>query len=224
LGDGGTVFFDEIGDMPLPIQAKILRVIEEKSFERVGGRRTINADIRIIAATNKVLERMIEEERFREDLFYRLNVFPITILPLRERLEDIPLLVKHFIQKYNAIVKTHIKGISPPALKKLKRYPWPGNVRELENIIERAFILSGSKPLKKEHFPILFEKVSVFNPQINGKSLKDISRTAKNIAEKKAIEEALIKTKWNRVKAAKLLNVDYKTLRIKMKELNIEPK
>jgi len=141
LGDGGTVFFDEIGDMPLPIQAKILRVIEEKSFERVGGRRTINADIRIIAATNKVLERMIEEERFREDLFYRLNVFPITILPLRERLEDIPLLVKHFIQKYNAIVKTHIKGISPPALKKLKRYPWPGNVRELENIIERSMML-----------------------------------------------------------------------------------
>jgi len=212
LADGGTVFFDEIGDMPLPIQAKILRVIEEKNFERVGGRRTINVEIRIIAATNKNLERMIEEKKFREDLYYRLNVFPIEILPLRERLEDIPVLVKHFIQKYNPIVKTHIKGISPSALKKLKRYPWPGNVRELENIIERAMILEDSEYITPENI-ILSQK-----EEWKEGTLKDAVAYVLKNTEIKLIKSALKKTGGNKWNAAKILGISYKSLYNKMKK------
>ena len=210
LADGGTVFFDEIGDMPLSIQAKILRVIEEKSFERVGGRRTINVDIRIIAATNRDLERMIKEERFREDLYYRLNVFPIRILPLRERLEDIPALVNYFVQKYNPAVKTHIKGISPAGLKKLKKYPWPGNVRELENIIERAMILEDGEYISEGN--IIISQKEEFKEE----TLKDATEYVLKNTQTRLIKAALKKTGGNKWKAAKLLGISYKSLYNKM--------
>ena len=224
IANGGTLFFDEIGDMPINMQAKLLRVIQDSEVTPIGSNSSYKVNVRIISATNKNLEEMIKNGGFRDDLFYRLNVVPIYIKPLRERREDIPVLVKHIINKLNQKLKRNVKGINSEIESLLLTYDYPGNVRELENILERAFILAGGDKLEKEDFPMLFEaksKNSTLN--LNGKNLKEISKNAKNIAEKKAIEEALIKTKWNRVKAAKLLEIDYKTLRLKMKELDIKP-
>ena len=148
LADGGTIFLDEIGDMPLPLQSKLLRVLQEGEFERLGNPRTIKVNVRVIAATNKNLEEAISKGEFREDLYYRLNVFPITSIPLRERKDDIPLLVDHFCRKYNRIFGRNITSIPDDCMKKLQSYDWPGNVRELENIIERALIISRGKNLE----------------------------------------------------------------------------
>ena len=224
IANGGTLFFDEIGEMPINMQAKLLRVIQDSEVTPIGGNNSYKVDVRIISATNKNLEEMIKNGSFRDDLYYRLNVVPIHIKPLRERKEDIPVLVKHIMNKLNQKLKCDIKEINDEIESLLLSYDYPGNVRELENILERAFILAGGDHLKREDFPI-FEKSLETEPlSLNGKNLKEISKSAKNIAEKKAIEEALIKTKWNRVKAAKLLGIDYKTLRLKMKELKVEPK
>jgi len=224
IANGGTLFFDEIGDMPINMQAKLLRVIQDSEVTPIGGNNSYRVDVRIISATNKNLEEMIKNGSFRDDLYYRLNVVPIHIKPLRERKEDIPVLVKHIMNKLNQKLKRDVKEINDEIESLLLSYDYPGNVRELENILERAFILAGGDHLKREDFPI-FEKSLETEPlSLNGKNLKEISKSAKNIAEKKAIEEALIKTKWNRVKAAKLLGIDYKTLRLKMKELKVEPK
>ncbi len=141
LAHGGTLFLDEIGEMPLSLQVKLLRVLQEQTFERVGGVRSIQVDVRIIAATNQDLEVAIEEKRFREDLYYRLNVIPITIPPLRKRKEDIPLLVEHFINKFNVKKDKEVKGITGEALNLLNHYYWPGNIRELENLVERMMVL-----------------------------------------------------------------------------------
>ncbi len=216
LADSGTVFFDEIGDMPVSIQAKILRVIENRNFERVGGRKTINVDIRIIAATNKNLEKMIKEGEFREDLYYRLNVFPIEILPLRERIDDIPAMVKHFIKKYNPVVKKNIKGISKEGIIKLKKYPWPGNVRELENIIERAMILEDEDFISPEN--VIISRKEEFKEE----TLKDATEYVVKNTEVRLIKSVLKKTGGNKWKAAKILGISYKSLFNKMNKYGLQ--
>ncbi len=148
LADGGTIFLDEIGEMPLELQSKLLRFIQDGEFERLGNPRTIKVNVRIIAASNRNLEEEIRNGRFREDLFYRLNVFPITIPPLRQRTEDIPLLVHHFITKFNKKMGKKIESISKETIKVLQEYSWPGNVRELESVIERAIITSQGTTLQ----------------------------------------------------------------------------
>src|SRR5437899_1991962 len=147
LADQGTLFLDEVGDIPLELQPKLLRVLQEGEFERLGSTRTKKVDVRLVAATNRDLERMIEERQFRSDLYYRLNVFPIRVPPLRERTEDIPLLVRYFSQKYARRMEKRIENIPAAALRKLTRWHWPGNVRELQNLVERAVILTRSSTL-----------------------------------------------------------------------------
>ena len=145
---GGTLFLDEIGEMPLHLQSKLLRVLQEQEFERVGGSRTIRVDVRIVAATNRDLKAMVEESKFRADLYYRLAVFPVTLPPLRERREDIPLLARQFVQKHAARMGRNIKSIPAYALEALMNYDWPGNIRELQNVIERSVVLSNGPELK----------------------------------------------------------------------------
>lgn len=153
MAHGGTIFFDEIGEMPIGLQVKLLRVFQEREFERVGGTKSIHVDVRIIAATNQDLEEAVHEKRFRKDLFYRLNVIPINIPPLRERKEDIPLLIDYFLQKFNARKKRKVEGITPDAQKVLLGYHWPGNIRELENLIERMIVLKNGKMITIEDIP-----------------------------------------------------------------------
>ena len=148
LAHNGTVFLDEIGEIPLELQPKLLRVLQEREFERLGGTKTIRSDARLIAATNRDLAAMVDEQKFRQDLFYRLNVFPIRVPPLRERTEDIPLLVRHFVQQFSRRMNKHIDSIPSETMKALVRYDWPGNIRELQNVIERAVILSPGPALR----------------------------------------------------------------------------
>ncbi len=150
LAHGGTLFLDEIGDLPLELQPKLLRVLQEQEFERLGGARTIRVDVRIVAATNQDLQQMVQEQRFRADLFYRLNVFPIALPSLRERPEDIPLLVRHFVRKCASRMNKPVSCVSEEAMDVLRRYDWPGNIRELQNVIERAVIISSGPEL---HLP-----------------------------------------------------------------------
>uniref|UniRef100_A0A7C4YD17 Sigma-54-dependent Fis family transcriptional regulator n=1 Tax=candidate division WOR-3 bacterium TaxID=2052148 RepID=A0A7C4YD17_UNCW3 len=218
LANGGTLFFDEIGDTPLSLQAKILRVIEEKKIMRVGGRKEITVDVRFIFATNKELKEEVKNSRFREDLFYRINVFPIELPPLRERIEDIPLLVQHFIKKYSFELKKKVTGIEDDALKRLQEYRWVGNVRELENIIERAIIISeGEKITDKDIF--ITQKEEKMGLPLD---LKEAGRIGAMEAERIVILRALNITKGNKLKASRLLKVSYKTLLTKMKEIGIE--
>ena len=142
LADGGTIFLDEAGDIPMPMQAKLLRVLQEHEFERVGGTETLRVDVRVVSATHRDLETLIAEGKFREDLYYRLNVFPITLPPLRNRLEDLPRLVEHFVAKFNRVTGKSVRGFDGGALHALGQYSWPGNVRELENVVERAIIVA----------------------------------------------------------------------------------
>jgi transcriptional regulator with GAF, ATPase, and Fis domain len=151
LADGGTMFLDEVGDLPMEVQIKLLRTLQQRDFERVGGSETIKVDVRVVSATNRNLEKMIDDGEFREDLYYRLNVFPINLPPLRDRLEDLPILANHFIAKFARSMGTKTTSAAPDALAKLREYNWPGNVRELENIIERAMILARGTPLSSAH-------------------------------------------------------------------------
>jgi two-component system, NtrC family, response regulator AtoC len=153
FAEGGTLFLDEIGELPQPMQVKLLRVLQERSFTPVGSNREIRCDVRIIAATNRDLEKMIREGSFRQDLFYRLNVMPISLPPLRERSDDVPILVNNFIQKFNKLHSRNIKGIQPDALSKLKEYSWPGNIRELENAVERAFVMELTEIISLRSLP-----------------------------------------------------------------------
>jgi DNA-binding NtrC family response regulator len=224
LADKGTIFLDEISEMDLSLQAKLLRVIQEGEIERVGGLKSVKIDVRIVAASNRDMERALEEKRLREDLFYRLNVFPVTIPPLRERKEDIPLLVEFFIQKYCKELKTPPKGMEKDALDMLLDYPWKGNVRELENCIERAIILCDGETILPEHITlnekILFE--STFrNLPMNG-ALEQTVKEATRIAETQRIIHALRETGGNKTRASELLRVSYKTLLTKIKDYNIK--
>jgi len=148
LADKGTIFLDEIGDLPIDLQTRLLRVLQESEFERLGGEKTIKVDVRVVAATNRNLEELMMEGKFRQDLYYRLNVFPITSPPLRDRKEDIPSLVNHFINKYNNKVKNSIKSVSKNTINRLMSYNWPGNIRELEHVIERAMVLNYGEQLQ----------------------------------------------------------------------------
>ncbi len=224
LGDRGTIFLDEIGDLDLVLQSKLLRAIETGEIERVGAVKAVHVDVRIVAASNKDLERAVEEKKFREDLFYRLNVFPIRIPPLRERKEDIPLLVEYFIKKYCLEIKTSLKGLSKEALAILMNCFWKGNVRELENAIERAVILCDGDTIAPEHFiidrqfgPVLSEK-----PEPLEGTLGSISKEATRKAESQRIIDVLGETKGNKTRAAEILQVSYKTLLTKIKEYGIE--
>lgn len=224
LADKGTIFLDEIGDMDLSLQAKLLRAIEEGSIERVGGIASIALDVRIVAASNKDLVREVEEKKFREDLFYRLNVFPVKIPPLRERKEDIPLLVEYFLGKYCRELKTSVKSVSADALDMLIGYRWKGNVRELENAIERAVILCEGEMILPEHFVLSAEVPPVAvtgSPAANG-TLESVAKEALRIAETSRIAGALRETAGNKSRAAEILKVSYKTLLTKIKEYGIK--
>lgn len=221
LADKGTIFLDEIGDMELSIQSKLLRAIEEGEVERIGAIKPSKVDVRIIAASNKDLEKLVEEKKFREDLYYRLNVFPIRIPPLRERKEDIPLLVEFFINKYCTEMKTSIKDISKEAIDILMSYEWKGNVRELENVIERAIILCDGKTILPEHImPIKHIDIEE-GSFTESSSLDSITKHAVKKAETRKIIEVLKQTKGNKTKAAEILKISYKTLLTKIKEYGI---
>lgn len=224
LADKGTIFLDEIAEMDLSLQAKLLRVLQEGEIEHIGGLKTFSVDVRIVAASNKDIEKAVEERMFREDLFYRLNVFPITIPPLRERKDDIPLLAEFFVNKYCVELKTSPKSISVEALDLLTNYPWKGNVRELENCIERALILCDSGAITPDHIalnPRLLLESSLKNIPMNG-AMEDTVREAVRIAETQRIARALKETKGNKSKASELLRVSYKTLLTKIKDYGIE--
>jgi DNA-binding NtrC family response regulator len=224
LADKGTIFLDEVGDMDLTMQSKLLRAIEEGEIERVGAPRAIKVDVRIVAASNKDIEKAVEDKKFREDLYYRLNVFPIRIPPLRERREDIPLLVEYIINKYCLEIKTPVKSISNEVLDILMNYHWKGNVRELENAIERAIILCDEDVITPEHF--VLKTQSLFEPVKRSLSsegtLETVAKEASRIAETQRIVSALRETRGNKSKAAEILKVSYKTLLTKIKEYGIE--
>ncbi len=224
LADKGTVFLDEIGDMDLMLQAKILRVLQDQVIERVGGGRPIKIDVRVVAATNKDIEKAVEAKLFREDLFYRLNVFPIIIPPLRERREDIPPLAQHFLNKYSAEVRKGPITISEEAMDILMKFPWKGNVRELENVIERAVIYADAGSIRPEDLGMsessvleaLAENVPMDGP------LHAVAEAATRIAESRRIRQALRQTGGNKSRAAELLQVSYKTLLTKIKDYHLE--
>lgn len=222
LADKGTIFLDEIGDMDISIQSKLLRAIEEGEIERIGSMRPSKVDVRIIAASNKDLEKMVEEKKFREDLYYRLNVFPIKIPPLRERKEDIPLLADFFINKYCTEMKTSIKNISKESLDLLMKYEWKGNIRELENVIERAIILCDGETIMPEHI-MPTKSIERIDEKLHteGYTLEDVTKEAIRKAETHKILETLKETKGNKTKAAEILKISYKTLLTKIKEYGI---
>jgi len=210
LADNGTIFLDEIGLVSPKTQIDLLRVIESKQFTRVGGNDLISSNFRVICATNESLEEMVKDGRFREDLYYRLNVFSITIPPLRDRKEDIPHLAEHFLNKFASGMNRNIKGISKDAMEFLQSYPWPGNVRELENAIERAVVMRRSGEIKPDDLPF------------NIHAQKSDEEEALEIVEKKHIIRMLEKYGFNISKVAKVLGIDRVTLYNKMSKYNIE--
>ena len=226
MADRGTVFLDEISEMHLNMQSKFLRVLEDQTFRRVGGVRDITVDVQVVASTNRDLEQTVREGKFREDLFYRLSVIPVQIPPLRERREDIPLLVDHFIQRYNSQFRKNVTGVTPEGLKLLTNYSWPGNIRELKNAIERAMILVDRDRIDVDQLPIrIAEPVSGGlgnRPNQNhpvslppeGAGLDDI--------EKEVIQQALQHANGNKTMASKLLKISRDTLRYKVKKHNLE--
>jgi DNA-binding NtrC family response regulator len=224
LAHGGTLFLDEIAEMRPHLQVKMLRVLQEREFERIGGTRTIKVDVRIIAATNKNLEELVAQKEFRDDLYWRLNVFPLTLPPLRERSSDLPLLVTHFIHRFNAEKKQNVHGITPEAMQMLRAYHWPGNVRELENAVERAVILKGSGFIMPADLPDTISRVTVKEapPTIAfpDEGL-DFDVIVQNF-EKQLLRQALEKTNWVKTKAASLLHMNRTTLVEKVKKLRLE--
>ena len=225
VADQGSIFFDEIGTISMETQAKLLRVIQEREFMRLGGIETIKVDVRIIAATNVDLKKLVEEGKFRDDLYYRLNVITVQLPPLRERREDVPLLVQHFIKKYCEENNKPVPRISSDVLKMLVDYNWPGNVRELENEIERAVVLSSSSDLQREVFRenlmlpssrFRVEEVAVFN----GQSLFEVMDNF----ERKVITQMLENVNWSQTEAADRFGVPLSTLNSKIKRLGIDVK
>ncbi|MBI2881384.1 MAG: sigma-54-dependent Fis family transcriptional regulator [Candidatus Tectomicrobia bacterium] len=240
LAEGGTVFLDEVGDMPPVLQIKLLRVLQEHTFERLGGTKTHKLNVRVIAATHRNLEKAVEEGKFREDLFYRLNVIPLLLPPLRERKEDIPLLVEHFLEGFRKSRKKGIGGVEEVVVECLLRYHWPGNIRELENLIDRMVVLDRDGVIAMDDLPEKFwgtppasgsaEKdpasVPGFGPNLGpsfGKLSPGVSfETAVSEFEKRLILNALEQTGWVKNKAAKLLNMKRTTLVEKMKKIQLE--
>src|SRR5437899_1387818 len=217
LAEGGTLFLDEIGDINLATQVKLLRVLQEREFERVGGTETIKANVRLIAATNKDLEKAIAAGTFREDLYYRLNVFTLFVPPLRERKPDMLLLVDHFLEKFAREHKRNIKRISTPAIDMLASYHWPGNVRELENTLERAVLMCDGEVVHGHHLP-----PSLQTAEASGTVTRVALSDAVSAYEKDLIQDALKTTRGNRAKAARLLDSTERIINYKVKEYGID--
>lgn len=211
MADGGTIFLDEIATISVKTQIELLRVLESKSFVRVGGNKEIKSDFRVICATNKDLKKMVENGTFREDLYYRLNVVTIHIPPLRDRVEDIPMLVNHFIKKYCTAMSRSMVTVEPAAMKRLEEFEFPGNVRELENTIERAIVIGNGKEIRLKDLPM--GKDITYS---HAESLKDL--------EKKHIQEILDKYTWNISRTAEALKIDRVTLYNKIKKYDLKPK
>ena len=235
LADGGTLFLDEIGEIPVEMQVKLLRAIQESEFERVGGISTLKVDVRLITATNRDLEKETRAGHFREDLYYRLNVVPLRILPLRERPGDIPLLVAHIIEKFNERLRKSIQGISDDALARLRAYPWPGNIRELENVLERTILFCSRSRIEVSDLPEELsgsdmargiasagtDAVIPAEPLGGDTSLKEIVRAKTSQVERELIIQALDETGGNVTQAARLLKISRKSLQMKMKDFGL---
>jgi len=225
LADGGTIFLDEIGDMSMNLQVKLLRVLQERTFEPVGSSKTQAVDVRVIAATNQHLSSLIEQRKFREDLYYRLNVIPVEVPPLRERVADIPALVSHFIEAHADRNGMSVKGISPEAVAALCRHPWPGNVRELENLMERLVILRREGEIGLDDLPPDYRHATA-PPGVGPPGLAADGMNLRGeleAIEARWIREALERTGWNKNQAAQLLQMNRTTLLEKIKKYAVEP-
>ena len=233
LAHRGTLFLDEIGDLPLTLQPKILRALEEKRFERVGGTSPLQVDVRVVAATNRNLRAAVAARQYREDLYFRLSVFPITIPPLRERSADIPMLAKYFLDRFCRDLNKKPLTLAPSAVQELLAYAWPGNVRELQNCIERAVILTEGDTIHARHLSLSFSQSPVAAATIDedaspwaqvdlSGTLADVARRALSEVERRKIEQALAEAGGNRGTAAEVLQVSYKTFTAKLKEYNLE--
>ncbi|MEW6376180.1 MAG: sigma-54 dependent transcriptional regulator [Thermodesulfobacteriota bacterium] len=222
LADGGTVFLDEIGDMKPFLQSKILRVLENQTFMRVGGEREIKVDVRIIAATNKDLETLVKEGFFRKDLYYRLKVMVVEMPPLRERIEDILLLSNLFVEENNREHGKNIRGFSDAAKKLMTQYHWPGNVRELKNVIERAMILTDQEFITPKHLPFELRQTEKFGQENTDTDLSEFTDDMSlDHVEKLHLSKVLKKLEWNKSKASKALGISRATLRAKIKRYNL---
>ena len=210
LANGGTLLLDEISEVSPKIQAKLLRVLEQEEFERVGGSKTLKVDVRIIATTNRDLEQEIEKNNFRQDLYFRLNVIPVIVPPLRERREDIPVLAEYFLKKYKSGIDTPLTRISKEAIDILAQYDWPGNVREMKNLIHRCTVMIDSEVLMPEHFENM---LNVHKPRKN--SELSVGQTIEDV-ERELIYKTLEKTGGNKTRAAEILDVTPRTLRNKL--------
>ncbi|MEI8103049.1 MAG: sigma 54-interacting transcriptional regulator [Chlorobium sp.] len=217
LAHNGTIFLDEVGELSLPVQAKLLRIIQEKEFERVGGSKTIKVDVRVIAATNRNLEELIRNGLFREDLYYRLNIFPITVPPLRERKTDILLLADYFVEKYNKANHKGVRRISTTSIDMLMRYHWPGNVRELQNCMERAVILSEDNVIHGYHLPPTLQTAESSGTPYTG----SLQQKLESI-EQEMIIEALKRTQGNMTRAAVQLGLSDRIMGLRIKKFNID--
>jgi len=215
--DGGTVFLDEIGEMVPGLQAKMLRFLEEKSFKRVGGSADIRVDVRVVAATNRKLETEVKEGRFREDLYYRLNVLPIELPPLRARAGDLPLLVSYYVDTYNSEFRKHVRGVDARAMDALKAYGWPGNVRELRNVVERAMLLADGQTLTLGDFPVAAASSARLTEQVDlpasGIDLEQLERSL--------VVQALERSGWNQTKAAALLGLNRDQIRYRVEKFKL---
>jgi two-component system response regulator AtoC len=241
LASGGTLFLDEIGELPSDMQVKLLRVLQESEFERVGGIKTIQVDVRLVAATNRDLKKEIASGGFREDLFYRLNVVPIALPALRERRSDIPLLCEHFVTKFRVRLKKNVLGVDDAALEKLAAYAWPGNIRELENVVERAVLFADGSTIREQDLPEEVRTAPAATSQrasdpssapssdpggdeeggASSDGLKERVKAAMSRLERDLIERALQQTQGNVTHAARLLKISRKGLQLKMKELGL---
>ena len=215
--EGGTVFLDEIGEMVPALQAKLLRFLEEKSFKRVGGAADIHVDVRVIAATNRDLEEAVRQGKFREDLYYRLNVMQIQLPPLREHLSDLPLLASYYIDQFNREFRKQVRGITPEGLELLRGYRWPGNIRELRNAVERAMLLVDGEWLGPEHFPMSVGRRAagqLFELPVEGVNLDAVERAL--------VQQALNRTGWNHTRAAALLGLNRDQIRYRVEKFGLE--
>ncbi len=239
LADKGTLFLDEIGEIPLNMQVKLLRALQEQEFERVGGIKTLSVDVRVVAATNRDLKKEIEEGRFREDLYYRLNVVHVHLPPLRERTSDVPLLLEHFVKRFNERLKRSVQGFTSGALELLEKHPWRGNIRELENVVERCMLFCDGDQIDVDHLPTEIREATSIATSV-GESLLGDERTAEAVTspdsnvglkdavkeataklEKELIVRALAQTGGNVTHTARLLKISRKSLQTKMKELGL---
>jgi nitrogen regulation protein NR(I) len=232
LANGGTLFLDEIGEIPIEMQVKLLRALQESEFERVGGIKTIRVDVRLVAATNRDLKKLILTGNFREDLFYRLNVVPIRLPALRERTSDIPLLVEHFLARFNERLKKDVRSVHREAMDALVQYPWPGNIRELENVVERAVLFCDTQELTASALPpdvrglpalanVVLPEADLQAALASEGGLKEHVKVVMSRLEKELVSRALQQTGGNVTHAARLLKISRKGLQLKMKELGL---